>query len=684
MALNLLNSFGRRGVSYGLYTKPADVIDTEYLSKFFVVSEFSPTFTAGKNSFLFNGSTYLKPGSEILIECLDSQKNNLYIEIAKYSGQSSKIYAYKESTSYVFSIHVYNDIADGVGKIILYGKLFDDRTVKWVQNITINKTLKNNSRVRLYTTPEIEVDSVEVPVLSSIISTGLIENVILMGKVQGLPVNPPKDANLSLINKRNTDIDYRLIATSPNITNVTLPTQSFNSQMVGSVITLHVNKIQLPASQKEASVDITSSYKIEDVINNTTLKIGVPFFYKDFYGNEAVVNVIDADFAIPYPFVNYNNATSSYQSANITGSTYIIKKSYADIIYKNIRTFSGYVARHKIYRRSLLSNADFSVMADEPITINEVLADQLTQNKYYHLLGKFYNPNHINRYWFTSSNNLHLTHSPSFAIDSMFVSSSNFLALTGSDYFMVKNDSVNTEKNATYISFSKADFLAESSSIYDSNFMALRANTQYIIEMSTVILKAKDETTAGLSFYITSSIEDISKEFSFTPQYGVKVAQIVADKENATQVNFEKVISFFTPQKDLYGTLVVVPRLCNSYIKNISFRVYGDDGFSPDVFTTRIPWDISVANESFDIKAELLDINSNLIYSDLRALQSFDFSGSTILPAEITASVIPYSSSIHPLIPLAQTGSIYYYKNISGTNTLRLYNGTAWVGVTLT
>jgi hypothetical protein len=46
-------------------------------------------------------------------------------------------------------------------------------------------------------------------------------------------------------------------------------------------------------------------------------------------------------------------------------------------------------------------------------------------------------------------------------------------------------------------------------------------------------------------------------------------------------------------------------------------RVYGDDGFSPDVFISRIPWPISVANETYQIKSELFDINHQLVYSDL-------------------------------------------------------------------
>jgi hypothetical protein len=631
MALNLLNSFGVGGTDYGLYTMQADVIDTQYLSQFFVISEFNPQFTAGKNSFSFNGSTYLKSGSQILIECLDSQGNALHIELAQSSNVSSITYAYKEGTSYIFSIYVFGDTSDGVGKIILYGTLIDGRTVKWIQNITINKTLKNISRVRFYRTPVLEVASAEVPVLNSSISTGLVSNELFTGTVQGLAISPPKDTNLSTINKRNTNIDYRLTLLSPIVTDTTPDPNAFNSQMVGATINLNINTIQSPLSQTNIPVSATASYTITSVINNSTIQISTPYYYSDQYGNSTITNIVNANFSIQYPFIAYNNATSSYQTTIIGGIPYIVQQSYADITYRNIRTFSGYVARHKVYRKSLLSTADFSIVADEPIIANELLEDDITQNAFYDLLGKFYNDEHIARYWFTSSNNISLIHSPSFAIDSMFISSPSYTSLSGSDYFMVKSDSVTTDKNAIYVPFDMNQFLEESGSSYDSNFIALKANVQYIIEVSAVVIKNPSETTAGLSFYFTSSIPTAQQEPTYNNTFGINIANLVANI-TSSQVNFDNVIAFYTPQNDLFGTLVIVPRLCQSYIKNISFRVYGDDGFSPDVFVTQIPWPISVANECFDIKAELFDINNSLVYSDLETLQSFDPSGSTLIP----------------------------------------------------
>ena len=666
MGLNLLNSLGKSGVSYGLATVPVDIVDTEYLSKYFVVSEFNPTFTAGKNAFAFNGSQHLQNGSEIFIECLDSAGQNLFIEMAQSGDSSTKVYAYKEGTTWVFAIHVYNDTQDGVGKIMLWGTLNGGKTVKWSQNITINKTLKNVSRVRFYQVPTLEVESAVVPVLSSSISTGLVDDKTFTGTAHGLSIIPTQGTDLSSIN-RNTDVDYRLEVTYPVITNSTPDSDAFNSQLIGSTVNLIVNKIKQPNSTQEITPTITTaSFIVSSVINNTTLKVSSPYSYKDLYGKSTVTDITDANFSIHYPFINYNNFPSVYQTSTVGSVTYIIKNSYADIIYRNIRTFSGYVARHKVYRKSLVSNADFSVIADEPITANEVLADNLTQNKYYYLLGKFYNDEHIARYWFTSSINLSLNHSPSVAVDSAFLSSPSPMSLTGNDYLMVKNDSVNTNRNAVYVPFDHDQFLAESGSAYDSNFMALIANVQYIIEVSATVLKDVNEVSSAIDLYFTSSITEAKRDPSFTDRYGIKVASLIANQQGKSSVNIDQQMTFFIPTNDLYGTLVIVPKLCQAYIKNISFRVYGDDGFSPDTFISRIPWDVSVASETFEIKAELFDINQTLIYSDLRTITSFDQYGDSLnsyVPSGGGAGDLTVNGTLH-VTQDAIIDSIIYNPNI--------------------
>lgn len=640
--LNLLNSFGKRGIAYGLLNKTADVSDISYLSKYFVVSEFSPVFTAGRNSFSLNGSSFLKPGTEILVECLDSAGQNLYIEMATVSGTPAKIFAYKEATSFVLSIHVYNDTSDGIGKLMCWGTLIDGRSVKWQQNITVDKTLQNSSKVRFYSRPTLEIDSVLVPVLNSTIAATIKQTVSFLGQGHGLAVDPPKDTNLPVVNRRNINIDYRLAVDNPVITGNLLPdVDTFNSQMVGATAELILNKIQVPYSSVDiVPINRSASFIISDVVNNRSLKLIDPYYYPDAKNNTIITNISDTNFTITYPYISYNNTTSSYQTSTIDGVAHIIKQSYADVIYKNIRTFTGFLARHKVYRKSLVSNADFSLIADEPLFINELLRDNLTQNKFYELLGKFYNDEHIARYWFVSdTGSMNIEHSPDAFIDSCQVTSSNYNSLNGSDYIIVKNDSVGSERDAVYVPFDSAQFNQTSGSGYDSNFIQLKSGVQYLLQIDTSLQKDYSVTDAALEFYFTSSIPEARKDPNFTENHGIRLATLFAD-DIGTLNNFDKQYFFYTPRDDLYGTLVVVPYKCQPYLKNISFRVYGDDGFSPDLFLSRIPWPISVANETYQIKSELFDINHNLVYSELNVYQNFDASGSSLVPFIPGAGII--------------------------------------------
>jgi hypothetical protein len=61
MANTLLSNFGRKGVDFGLLTIRADIEDTSYLSKYFVISEFSSIFTAGKNVIASMDLRYYRP-----------------------------------------------------------------------------------------------------------------------------------------------------------------------------------------------------------------------------------------------------------------------------------------------------------------------------------------------------------------------------------------------------------------------------------------------------------------------------------------------------------------------------------------------------------------------------------------------------------------------------------------------
>jgi hypothetical protein len=477
------------------------------------------------------------------------------------------------------------------------------------------------------------VESILVPRLSSDISSTLKQTIEFTSNVVGIAHTPSKDTILNAVNKRNVDVDYSIQLDDDVITNNTNELATINSQMDRATGQLVISKIQKPNSFEEITPNPSSfNFVVKQSTTNKTLQIDTPYVYVDGKNNEVVTNITNATLIISYPYISYNTATASYLQTNLGGELLTVKDSYADIVYRNLRTFSGYVARHKIYRKSLLSNADYQIIADETIAPNELLRDALTQNKFYERLGKFYNKSHISRYWFTSSLALTMSHTPLEHINSVKIDTSDYSELNGNVYVIVKNDSVNDNRDAIYIQYDSSSFANTSGSSYDSNFISLRGDVDHLFEINGILEKSENEEDARLEFYFTSSLSGATKEPTFTTKHGIYLGAIVFREKGLTRKNFQYERFYFNPIEDLYGTLVIVPYRCKTQLWDLSLRVFGDDGFSPDVYVSRVPWPITVANESYDIKAELFDINHNLIYSDLKTIQDFDSEGESLIP----------------------------------------------------
>lgn len=626
--MQLLPEFGKYGVKLGLLTKEADINDTEFLSKYFVLQEFSPEFTAGKNSVTFNGSEFLKVGSEILVECLDSAGEALYIEA---TSKTSTIY--KEASTYILSIHVYSEISNGPGKLVFYGILKNGATVKWIGNVLIDKNKSNISTVRFYNKPVLEVR----PILTNVVAEieDLNKQVEFSSSYYSYAVVPQKDT--LQINKRNVDVDYRIYA--KDISPIADPTGSFNDQLEGFDVEFRIKTIQDPYSYKNSLVNYTSSVNVKKVINNSTMILSDVISYKDNNNNDVVVNVVDGVFFLKYPYIIYNvyNENINYLSQNtaVPPDT-LAKKSFADIIYRNLRTFSGFISRHKLYRKSLFSTGDFEVISDEPLTSYEILQDKNTTNKAFNKMGWFYNQYHVDKYWFVSNDNISLIQSSDVVINSvnLKVNVSYINCDSLNNYIILKDYSSGLQRNADYYPYDLEELSDTSGPSYDSNFIELKKDVNYILSFKTII--KKDSTTIGesdarIEFYFTSSLPVVNTEqTAIKTQSGLlKLGEVIA-YEPKEETHYDLASFIFTPSNDLYGTLVIVPRKCSAILSEISFKPYSDSGYSPDTLITRIPFPVSIANEAFEIKSELFDINSNLVYSDLRTVASFDPLGSTL------------------------------------------------------
>lgn len=628
MANQLLSSFGKKGVNLGLSTMLVDIEDTSYLSKYFAIAEFNPVFTGGKNPVAFNGSSLLKEGSEIQVECIDSNGNSLYIERPKSNTQFTDV------AKFIVSVHVYNETYNGPAKFILVGTTAKGEIVRWQSDITIDKTVQNSSKLRFFNKPILEVRPLLYPVVDTNIGSSLTYQYLFTGSLSAYAVNPKRDTNRKSINPKKTDVDYRVIL---NVSDVDAgpelyPTKSFNTQMEGQSFFITTQNVQFPFSYIDRQTFVTGSFKVKKVIDSKTLQLNDAFFYPHNQ-NQIVSNINFGTFTASYKWIAYNTASDSFQKyIPLSGSPIFIKQSYAEIVYRNLKPFSGFVARHKLYRKSLVYPGDFQLIIDEPLGALELLVDPITSNKTYDQLGQFYNQPHINKYWYasTGSVSLAMSHSVRPTINAMKIASPNGVWPDGTTYVIAKNSSAGITNDATYYPYESSSFINLTGSSYNSNFINLKAGSLYVLSANIVLEKPKDATNSKVSFYFTSSISSITKEKDYISPFGLKLGEIATREETTTKTFKDKQMLFFTPSDDYYGTLVIVPTNCNVIISDLSIKVYGDYGFSPDILFSKIPFSINVPNEGFIIKAELFDINSTLVYSDLQTIQSFDPAGDSL------------------------------------------------------
>jgi hypothetical protein len=600
----------KTGQILGLSSQTVNIEDKTYLSEYFNLTEFSPEFFVGKNALVINGSDKLKIGAEILTEAFDGNGVPLFIEKAISVDQLTN------KRIIVLSIYVYEQNSIGSGKIILVSTTTDNKTVRWTANININVNKVTDSKIRFYNQPLIEVE----PILSYAVSSSVENNPkTVTGSFLSTAVQPKADFDIQKFGYRKNLVDYRIIDNSAN----------FSSSLKNFQVQLYVNKIRDYASLNEISVNTTSSFLIKDVLNTTTLILDTPFTY-----NNKVATITSGNYKIVYNDITYNSnlfLSSSYlqESLGLSGAKQYKKFSYANIIYKNINTFTGKPAKHKVYRKSLRTLGDFESVIDETFGDTEILKDPVTPNKAFERLGVFFSQFHINNFWFTSSNDLNLKYDNQTFVDGLKISGSN---LNGT-YAIVKANTSFTNRNVSYLPYDANQQSEQSGSNFDSNFLGFYKDTDYVLSFRTSVVEKDSSAISKLKFYITSSLPSVSKNLGYDSNRGVLIAEFVYSGSTTGKYFDQKQNFEFKFPEDLYGTLVVYPENVKQIIvSDLSIKVSELYGYTGNAYYVKVPFPINVANEVFEIKSELYDVNSNLSYTNLRTVQVFDPSGSSSPP----------------------------------------------------
>ena len=466
-------------------------------SEYFRITELNETLSGGKNGFLIEGSEHLKETTEVKIEILDVDGNPIYFEPGDGTPE------YYEGNSKLIAVHVYDDTPIGIGKITILGELktylgdgdsIEDvpqewkgvYNVKWERTVQINKNISNETIVRFYKRPSVNIDELVKPIFSKI-----IPQVTQTGSVVGTPLNPNEGSDLSTW---RAGTQYKLTISDDSI---------WTSSVDESIISIP---------------SLNYFPKIREVLSNTEVLVDTPY--------TSSKNIVSS-----FPQQTYTTTFNHTEGQTIGESS--VTGSFAKIKITNLKTFVGDVARVKVFRKSKNAIGDFQFVQESKLESIELLRDITTASDTELSYGRL-DINNLYNYWVTSSNE-HIT-----TIDNTILMASakvdydigvgGVQTLSTTETFNISKDVEYTLNFKTLLSGSiddtssiKAYF---SGSNYEQTFLNINGSDIYKTRqnVSQNILASDDVSDVHLKFDISGSdwyVSNISlknaQDTSFSP-----------------------------------------------------------------------------------------------------------------------------------------------------------------------
>ena len=541
-------------------------------SPYFNVTELERTLTGGKNAFLFEGSSFFKKGSKVRFEALDVNGNPLYIEPGRQGDRT-----FREGNSIVMAIHIYDDTPIGVGTLRILAELetyIDNRgverkipqefrgvdNVRWSQKFKINPKIPNKTQVRFFKRPSFSVTEIEKPLL---VKTEMTLN--KSGSVTGISEVPDTGSDFSTW-------------TAPSQYRIKLEEGNKFTQSMEENTTL-----QIPSLGYSSSV--------LEVINADEMLVRKPY----------LINNIVHEFQP----ASYSLQFESVEDAVVTGSN--VTASYAEIRLENLKTFTGDVARIKIFRKSRNDLGDFQVVQENKLDATELLRDFSVENRTVINYGKLRRENIVSEegdIYYTTSSGVEIHNDK--LINSLEVKGNHSVESAGTigEFEIVSGSEYSFSYNARYsgsgqsVNTDTLRFLIVTSSNNTTNALV---TSQSIDLLSGSI----DRDPTGLG-----NIQRIQKNF-FAETTGKCQIRVEANTDSTT------------------GRFL---------FSRLSLKNAEESSYSPDEYTAIVDIPRKNPTEQFDFRVEFYDINNNFI--PIKVVQSVPFTkGNQALGLEASINV---------------------------------------------
>ena len=478
-------------------------------SRYFRITEFKDTLTGGKNGFLIEGTPYLKESTEIKIEILDVEGNAVYYE------PGDGIPEYYEGVSKVVAVYVYEDTPIGPANITILGELkqyVDDTglardipddwkgvyNVKWQRDLTINKNLPNEDKVRFFRRPKIDIEEIAKPIF-----LGNPNVVTQTGDVAGIPLVPNEG---DVLTDFSLPTSYRLR---------TIDGTAWTGSILDQDITL-------------TDLDFTTT--VIDIVSKDEIVVSPP------YSENGIVQSFTSEpYSVSFNYVEGVNGTAT----SFTGS-------FAKIKVTDLKTFVGDVANVKVFRRSQSQIADYEFIQEIQLESNELLRDIETGTATQVNYGLFTEPV-LTEYWVEEG----LT--TTFDVDNLY----NSVNLNGTEgQYFYTSQSLDIEQGVEYtldfnvkkLSVNDNDSLQVflSGSLnglpYEQNIATLSSTTDILqktninenIIADNIVSASLYFEVEGSDWYVNSVSFKASEETSFSPDEITFVQQVPKTLQNET------------------------------------------------------------------------------------------------------------------------------------------------------
>ena len=517
-------------------------------SQYFNVTELGKTLSGGKNAFLFDGSPFFKKGTKVRFEALDVNGNPLYIEPGKQGDRT-----FRDGTSIVMAIHVFDDTPIGIGSLTIVAELetyidangiqrkipieFKDRfNARWTQSFKINPKIPNSTQVRFFKRPTFTVTEIEKQLL---IKTNM--SLSKSGSIIGIPEIPDTGSDFSNW-------------TAPSQYRIKLQEGNKFTQSMDENTTLVVS-------------DLGYSSSVLEVLNEDEMLVRKPYL---------IDNIVNE-----FTPVSYSMDFESVEDASVnTGSNVIA--SYAEIRLENLKTFTGDVARIKIFRKSRNDLGDFQVVQENKLDATELLRDFSVDNRTVINYGKLRRENIVSAagdvYYTTSSgvliHNKHLINALDIGANQSIESTGTigeFEIVSGSEY-----------------SFSYVTRYSGSGATSDSD--------------SLRFLLVTSSNNSGTPIYTSQSIDLVTGSTELNPS-GIS-------NHNRVVKNFDALVSGKCQIRVEANTDTSTGRFLFS---KLSLKNAEESSYSPDEYTAIVDIPRKNPTEQFDFRVEFYDINNNFI-----------------------------------------------------------------------